>query len=52
MRSDGVPNFPDPKITVGPGGGPGVDLRGSGLNLQSPAFQAAVKACGGGPKGS
>ena len=51
MRSHGVPKFPDPKITTGPGGGQGVDLRGSGLNFGSPAFQAAAKACGGGPKG-
>ncbi len=51
MRSHGVPNFPDPKITIGPGGGQGVDLRGAGLDFQSPAFQAAAKACGGGPKG-
>jgi hypothetical protein len=51
MRSHGVPNFPDPKISTGPGGGPGVDLRGAGLNFQSPALQAAANACGGGPKG-
>jgi hypothetical protein len=41
MRANGVPNFPDPSsgggIQVGPG---------SGLNPQSPAFQAAQKTCG------
>lgn len=50
MRSHGVAKYPDPKITVGPGGGQGVDLRGTGLNFQSPAFQTAA-SCGGGPKG-
>ncbi len=51
MRGHGVPKFPGPKVTTGPGGGQGIDLRGAGLDLQAPAFQAAVKACGGGPKG-
>jgi hypothetical protein len=51
MRSHGVPNFPDPKVTTGQGGQSVVDLRGAGLNFQSPAFRAAAKACGGGPKG-
>jgi hypothetical protein len=44
MRSHGVPNFPDPtfsangiRVHVGPG---------SGLDPNSPAFQAAQKACG------
>jgi hypothetical protein len=54
MRSHGVPNFPDPKFEGGGvrirlGGGPG-----SGLNPQSPQFQAAQKTCQGdlpGPKG-
>lgn len=41
MRSHGVPNFPDP-----PAGGGGVQLSaGSGINPQSPAFQAAQNAC-------
>ncbi|HWD69167.1 MAG TPA: hypothetical protein VG293_03170 [Solirubrobacteraceae bacterium] len=54
MRSHGVPNFPDPKITTGPGG-KGVAVRigggprsaggGGGLNPGSPAFQAAQKTC-------
>jgi hypothetical protein len=49
MRANGVPNFPDP------GAGGGIQISpGSGLNPQSPAFQAAQKACrkllpGGGP---
>jgi hypothetical protein len=41
MRAHGVPNFPDP------GSGGGIQISpGSGLNPQSPAFQAARKACG------
>jgi hypothetical protein len=49
MRSHGVPNFPDPKVTTGPGGNQEAYL--PGINPQSPAFQAAAKDCGGGPKG-
>jgi hypothetical protein len=49
MRSHGVPNFPDPKVITGPGGNQEAYL--SGINPQSPAFQSAAKACGGGPKG-
>ncbi len=52
MRSDGVPNFPDPDfssgatIVMGPGGA---------IDPSSPQFQAAQKACahylpGGGPR--
>ncbi|HEX3977789.1 MAG TPA: hypothetical protein VHW96_16090 [Solirubrobacteraceae bacterium] len=41
MRSHGVPNFPDPSA----GGGIAI-TPGSGLNPQSPAFQAAQKRCG------
>ena len=54
MRSHGEPAFPDPQFSSGGGikiriGGPG-----SGLDPQSPIFQAAQKACsadlpGGGP---
>jgi hypothetical protein len=51
MRGHGVPNFPDPKITIGTNGNGMVDLRGAELNFDSPAFKAAAKACGGGPKG-
>jgi hypothetical protein len=49
MRSHGVANFPDPKTMTGPGGNQEAYL--PGVNLQSPAVQAAGKACGGGPKG-
>ncbi len=49
MRSHGVPSFPDPKVISSSGGSQRVYLRG--INLQSPAFQAAANACGGGPKG-
>lgn len=38
MRASGVPNFPDPSSQGG------IDL-GSGLNPQSPAFQAAQAKC-------
>jgi hypothetical protein len=44
MRKHGVPNFPDP--TFPKGGGVGVGLP-PGISPQSPAFQAAAKACGG-----
>jgi hypothetical protein len=40
MRAHGVPNFPDPSSADG-----GVQLSGSGINTQSPAFQAAQSAC-------
>jgi hypothetical protein len=46
MRSHGVPNFPDPQIGSGPGGGFSVRIGGPGLDPNSPAFQAAQKACG------
>jgi hypothetical protein len=39
MRAHGVPNFPDP------GSGGGVQLSGSGINTQSPAFASAQSAC-------
>ncbi len=44
MRAHGVTNFPDPTFSGG-----GVQLRlsqQSGIDPQSPAFQAAQKACG------
>jgi hypothetical protein len=52
MRSHGVSNFPDPSASGG-----GVQLTigpNSGVNVQSPAFQSAQRACqhllpGGGP---
>lgn len=40
MRNHGVPNFPDPS-----GAGPGIDLAGTGINPQSPAFESARTAC-------
>ena len=45
MRSHGVPNFPDP--TVGPLGEQVIDLRGLGMDMTSPTFQAANRTCGG-----
>jgi hypothetical protein len=49
MRTHGVPNYPDPKVT-----GNRVQLGASGINPQSPAFQSARQSClhllpGGGP---
>jgi hypothetical protein len=55
MRVHGVPNFPDPKVSVGPGGR-GIEMSvgahaaagGPGrLSPASPAFERAQKACGG-----
>jgi len=43
MRSDGVPNFPDP--IVGPTGGQAINLRGLGIDQNSPTYQAANRAC-------
>jgi len=52
MRSHGVTNFPDPKVTSGSGANQVARLTGvTAQELQSPTFQAAAKACGGGPKG-
>jgi len=44
MRAHGVPNFPDPQFRNGPGGG--VDVQITGVDFNSPAFQAAAKVCG------
>ena len=46
MRTHGVPNFPDPQFQTGPNGGIGVRMSGAGINPNSPAFQAAQRACG------
>lgn len=46
MRTHGVPNFPDPSSS-----GELAITPSSGLNPFSPAFEAAQKACGGGPGG-
>ncbi|HWE59238.1 MAG TPA: hypothetical protein VG228_06040 [Solirubrobacteraceae bacterium] len=48
MRTHGITNFPDPS------GGGGLNIAGTGINPQSPAFQAAQGTCfkllpGGGP---
>lgn len=52
MRGHGVPNFPDPTAAPGSGANQVAHLSGvSAQELQSPDFQAAAKACGGGPKG-
>lgn len=40
MRAHGVLNFPDPSSAGG-----GVQLSGSGINTQSPAFASAQSAC-------
>ncbi len=56
MRTHGVPNFPDPTVSTGPGGhGISIGLKSSvadpvHLNPQSPAFEAAQKICGGAQK--
>ena len=52
MRSHGVPNFPDPQVTTGPGGhGIGVRIGGppgsaGSINIHAPAFEKAQKTCG------
>jgi hypothetical protein len=44
MRSHGMPDFPDPRAAPN-GQGVGWQL-GRGINMTSPQFQAATKACG------
>ncbi len=59
MRTHGVPNFPDPEFSRSGGGGVGIRIGGgkggpSRIDLSSPQFQAAQKACQSimpGPKG-
>lgn len=49
MRSHGVPNFPDPTFSTH-GGGTAVRLKagkGTGIEPNSPQFQAAAKVCQG-----
>ena len=51
MRAHAVPSFPDPT-----GGGGGINIGGTGINPQSPAFKSARQACarfapGGAPGG-
>lgn len=45
MRTHGVPTFPDPTFSVGK-----PKFAPAGINPNSPAFQQAVHACGGGPR--
>lgn len=46
MRSHGVPSYPDPKITFSNGGvSESEGAPGSGLDANSPTFQAAQKTC-------
>lgn len=48
MRSHGVPNFPDPKVSSSSHGGQNkvaVQLGGPGINRNSPQFQRAQQAC-------
>jgi hypothetical protein len=49
MRANGVPDFPDPSITTGPGGhGLRISIgsgAGANLNPYSPAFKAAQAKC-------
>jgi hypothetical protein len=40
MRAHGISNYPDPS-----GGGGPTTIGGSGINIQSPQFQAANRAC-------
>jgi hypothetical protein len=54
MRSHGVPNFPDPTFQPGPNGGVGIGIKmsaSSGIDPNSPAFEAASKECGFGGGG-
>jgi hypothetical protein len=46
MRSHGVPDFPDPQIQSGPGGGVGIRVGGAGVDPSSPAFKSANQTCG------
>jgi hypothetical protein len=48
MRSHGVPNYPDPKITASGSGGHNkvsVQIGGPGINMKSPQAQRATQAC-------
>jgi hypothetical protein len=42
MRSHGVPDFPDPTDTNGQ---PRLNLKGTGIDRNSPQFQSAQRAC-------
>jgi hypothetical protein len=43
MRQHGITNYPDPGPHSGPDGGYGINL--SGIDMNSPQFQAAKQAC-------
>lgn len=43
MRSHGVPNFPDPKLSSGGN----MEMKMNGVDASSPRFQAAAKTCQG-----
>lgn len=43
MRQHGITNYPDPGPHSGPNGGYGINL--SGVDMNSPQFQAAKQAC-------
>jgi hypothetical protein len=45
MRGHAITNFPDPNPHGGPSGHGGFDLRGLGIDMHSPQFQAATQAC-------
>lgn len=48
MRSHGVANYPDPSSGSATGAGAvHLNLGGTGIDFNSPAVQAAIKACGG-----
>lgn len=44
MRANGVPNYPEPTLTKGAGGG--IDLHYNGIDPKAPVVQAAAKKCG------
>jgi hypothetical protein len=45
MREHGITSFPDPDPHGGPHGHGGIDLRGLGIDPNSPQFRAAQQAC-------
>jgi hypothetical protein len=47
MRAHGVPHFPDPTFSAGPGKATGPPV---GMDPSSPAFMHAAEACGGSPR--
>jgi hypothetical protein len=45
MRAHGVPNYPDPTVTAGPGGHGVVMSLPGGIHAKAPAIDAAQKKC-------